>query len=263
MSAEVKEYLHTRGVATSHTTPYNPQGNGQVERLNSTLWRTIQLALKTKDLPIEDWEDVLPQALHSIRSLLCTSTNCTPHERMFAYSRRSANGDSIPTWLTSSGKVLMRRNVRQNKYQPLVEEVEVLHANPTYSHVRLQDGRETTVSNSHLAPLGKISEHNREQEEPSDDQLRPANEILQSPSPDLPSLSSPSLSLPPHLILQPVSQPNEPAVEEPNPRSPSPERADVEPAAESAVPEQPRRSSRVRTTPRYLVDYIQPPGRMS
>ncbi|KAA5553970.1 transposase family protein, partial [Pseudomonas aeruginosa] len=87
LSAEVQEFLHVRGIATSRTTAYNPQGNGQVEKLNSTLWRTILLALKTKNLSVENWEQVLPQALHSIRSLLCTTINCTPHERMFRHPR--------------------------------------------------------------------------------------------------------------------------------------------------------------------------------
>lgn len=158
LSSEVKQFLHSRGIATSRTTPYNPQGNGQVERLNSTLWKTIQLALRSRNLPIEDWERALNQALHSIRSLLCTATNCTPHERMFTHTRRSTNGDSIPTWLTNSEQVLMRRFDRTNKYQPIVEEVDLIQVNPDYSYVRLPNGRETTVSNRYLAPLGQDGE---------------------------------------------------------------------------------------------------------
>lgn len=142
LSAELKDFLYSRGIATSRTTAYNPQGNGQVERLNGTLWKTIQLALRTKNLSTEEWEKVLPQALHSIRSLLCTATNCTPHERMFVHPRRSTNGDSVPTWLTNSGQALMRKFDRTSKYQSIVEEVELLHSNPDYSFVRLADGRE-------------------------------------------------------------------------------------------------------------------------
>ena len=48
----------------------------------------------------------------------------------------------------------MRRNVRNSKYDPLVDEVELLDCNPMYAHVRLQDGRETTVSLHQLAPVG-------------------------------------------------------------------------------------------------------------
>lgn len=43
MSSEVKSFLLERGVATSRTTPYNPQGNGQVERYNAIIWRVVPL----------------------------------------------------------------------------------------------------------------------------------------------------------------------------------------------------------------------------
>ena len=47
LSAEVATYLHSMGVATSKTTPYNPRGNGLCERYNGTIWQTIELALKS------------------------------------------------------------------------------------------------------------------------------------------------------------------------------------------------------------------------
>lgn len=153
ISNELRNYLITNGIACSRTTPYNPQGNGQVERLNGTLWKTIKLCLKTRNLETASWEQVLPFALHSIRSLLCTATNATPHELFFRHTRRTVNGESMPTWLLESGPILMRKNHRTSKYDPEVEEVELLEGNPLYSHVRLPDGRETTVSNRQLAPL--------------------------------------------------------------------------------------------------------------
>lgn len=156
MSKELKSFLMDRGVATSRTTAYNPAGNGQVERYNGVIWKTVELALKTKNIDIKYWEYALNNALHCIRSLLCTATNVTPHERMFHHSRRSVNGSSLPTWLTSNGPVFLRRHVRENKYEPVVEQVQLLEANPEYSYVRLPDGRETTVSNRYLAPIGKI-----------------------------------------------------------------------------------------------------------
>ena len=159
MSKELKQYLHSRGVVTSRTTAYNPQGNGQCERFNGTIWRTVLLGLKTHGLQVSQWESVLTDALHSIRSLLCTATNSTPHDRMFSHARRSCSGTSIPSWLASPGPVLLKRQVRL-KNDPLCDEVFLLEANPQYAHVRLQDGRETTVSLRHLAPSGS----NQEQE---------------------------------------------------------------------------------------------------
>ena len=97
MSKELKSYLHTIGIATSRTTPYHPQENGLVERYNSTIWKAVTLALKTRKISISRWEEVLPDALHSIRCLISTSTNCTPHERMFNFQRRTSSGMSIPS----------------------------------------------------------------------------------------------------------------------------------------------------------------------
>ena len=151
---EVKTFLTQHGVATSRTSPYNPKGNGQCERYNGVIWKTVLLALKSRGLPTSAWQEVLPTALHSIRSLLCTSTNCTPHERMFLHQRRTATGDSIPTWLTKPGPVFLRKHARRSKYEPVVQEVELLEANPEYAHVRFENGRESTVSLRDLAPHG-------------------------------------------------------------------------------------------------------------
>lgn len=156
ISKELKNFLTNHGIATSRTTPYNPQGNGQIERYNGIIWKTITLALRSRNLNISKWETVLQDSLHSIRSLLCTATNTTPHERMFNHQRRSSNGFSLPSWLTTAGSVLMKRPIRSSKYEPLVEEVELIEANPEYAHVRLSDGRETTVSIRQLAPRGEI-----------------------------------------------------------------------------------------------------------
>ena len=124
LSQELKEYLSQRGIATSKSTPYHPIGNGQVERYNGIIWKTVRLSLKSKNLPDTQWEVVLPDALHSIRSLLSTSTNTTPHERFFGFQRRSSCGTSVPSWLNSPGPVLLRRFVRTSKNDPLVDQVE-------------------------------------------------------------------------------------------------------------------------------------------
>ena len=190
MSREVKDYLQGKGVPTSRSTPYNPQGNGQVERLNSTLWKAVETSLKSKRLPINCWEEVLPQALHSIRSLLCTATNATPHERFFTFNRKSETGTTLPTWLANPGTVLMKKNVKQSKYEPSVEEVELLESNPQYAHVRLSDGRETTVSVQQLAPTG-VTQMNAQKQlsAPITDPNVPApiqiNESINIPSPDI------------------------------------------------------------------------------
>jgi transposase InsO family protein len=135
MSADVKNYLASRGVATSHSTPYHPIGNGQVERYNGIVWKGIRLALVSIKLPVQQWEKVLPDVVHSIRSLLSTATNTTPHERFFNFARKSSQGPSLPSWL-HPGPVLLRKFVRSSKHDDLVEEVELTHANLSYAHIR-------------------------------------------------------------------------------------------------------------------------------
>lgn len=250
LSSEVKEYLHSRGIATSRTTAYNPQGNGQVEKLNSTLWKAIRLGLRSHNLPIEHWEKVLDNALHSIRSLLCTTTNCTPHERMFKHSRKSPNGNSIPTWLSSAGQVLVKRCVRANKYQPTVEEAELIEVNPDYSIVRLNDGRETAVSNRHLAPIGE------ERERTLDRDLEPTeldDNVTDIPTPQDPDKAREASALPPEspggLETPEIIQTSQgPSVAETN---------DAPPSAGPLAPQQEwlRRSSRPRRLPSHLRDY--------
>jgi hypothetical protein len=151
LSQELKQYFFKQGIATSKTTPYHPIGNGQVERYNGIIWKAVCLALKSANLPNSQWELVLPDALHFIRSLLSTSTNTTPHERFFNFQRRSSHGASLPSWLHSPGPILLRRFVRTNKTDPLVDQVELTDANPTYARVRYMDGRESTVSLRDLA----------------------------------------------------------------------------------------------------------------
>ena len=67
--------------------------------------------------------------------------------------RKSATGYSVPTWLSEPGKVLLKRFVKNSKYDPDVIEVELLEANPQYAYIKYHNGRESTVSLRHLAPI--------------------------------------------------------------------------------------------------------------
>ena len=154
LSSELRTFLHSNGIATSNTTPYNPAGNGQCERYNGVIWTSILLALRTRGLPTECWEEVLPEVLHANRSLLCTATNSTPHERLFNFPRKTNLGSSLPSWLLTPGPVLLKNYYRTSKYQPIVNEVELIDANPNYAKIRYQDGSEANVSIKDLAPTG-------------------------------------------------------------------------------------------------------------
>lgn len=84
MLTEVKT-LHGHGISTNHTTSYNPQGKGKCESFNGILWKAITVALKIQCRPINQWENILLDALHSIRTLLSTATNVMAHEQLFNY----------------------------------------------------------------------------------------------------------------------------------------------------------------------------------
>ena len=99
---------------------------------------------------MSEWETVLPDALHSIRSLLCTTTNTTPHDRMFNFTRKSTSGKTIPSWV-KPGPVYVKDHTRRSKNDPPVSSATLLHANPMYAHVRLPSGAETTVNIRDLA----------------------------------------------------------------------------------------------------------------
>ena len=66
------------------------------------------------------------------------------------HARRSVNGPALPSWL-KPGPIFVKKHVR-NKDESLVEEAELIECNPTYAHVRLSSGRETTVSVRDIAP---------------------------------------------------------------------------------------------------------------
>ncbi|KAA3673103.1 uncharacterized protein DEA37_0006426 [Paragonimus westermani] len=89
MSRELHSFLYENGVATSGKTLYNRHGKGQLKRLKRTLWCTIQLASKSKTLPIDRYKELLLDVLYSTSSLLCEPTNETPHECLFPYHLRS------------------------------------------------------------------------------------------------------------------------------------------------------------------------------
>ena len=67
------------------------------------------------------------------------------------------------TWLTTQEKVLLKRHVRKSKYNPLVDEVDLIDVDPEYAHVWFSDDKESTVSVRDLASCGIRSDNNMEQ----------------------------------------------------------------------------------------------------
>ena len=153
LSNHVKSFLMSHGIGSSHTSSYNPAGNGQCERFNGTIWRTIKLALRAKGLHASQWEVVLPESLHAICSLLCTATNETPHNRLFRFQRKNTPIYSLPPWLLEQGSALLRKHVKSSKYEDPCEAVQIMHTNPYYARVQTSSGLEKSVPLRDLAPL--------------------------------------------------------------------------------------------------------------
>ena len=154
VSHKLRSYLHSLGVAASISSPYLPSGNAQAERYNGIIWKAVLLSLQSRQLPISHCETVLPTALPSVRSLLCTTMNPAPHNRFFAFNPRSYHGTDLPTWPMTSTNVLSRRFKRTHR--PFVDEVELIDVSPIYAHIRHEEGRESTVSLKDIAPCPQV-----------------------------------------------------------------------------------------------------------
>ena len=87
-STTMRKYLSNMGINMSTMTLYHLQGNGQCKQSNGTIWRIVRPLLHLHNSDISHGKKMLPTALHSIRSLLNTSTNYTPNERFFNIQRR-------------------------------------------------------------------------------------------------------------------------------------------------------------------------------
>ena len=72
-SDELKSFLASWGVHQSHTSPYNPAGNGQVERYNGIIWKTVQSLMADRQLSASSWPTVLGHA--ALHPLPCQQSN--------------------------------------------------------------------------------------------------------------------------------------------------------------------------------------------
>ena len=82
-SSVVYSLCELLGIATTKTSAYHPEGNGQVERFNRTL---ESILAKTVDTNQDDWDSQLPKALFSYRTAVHESTGFTPFHLTFARS---------------------------------------------------------------------------------------------------------------------------------------------------------------------------------
>ncbi|KAL7676746.1 hypothetical protein ACOME3_002995 [Neoechinorhynchus agilis] len=149
MSYKFRKYFMEIGTSCSHSSPYHPIGNGQVERFSVIVWNAVRLTLKDKGMDLAEWETVLPEVLNSIRILTSTATGETPHDRVFQYQRKPMLKFSLPSWI-KPGSVYVKKFNTTNKNDDKVEEATIKSINPYNALIRHKDGNEGVVSTKDL-----------------------------------------------------------------------------------------------------------------
>lgn len=185
-SQKLADFLQSWGVRQTWTSAYNPQSNGQVESYNGTLWKTILCLLDDQKKSTNQWHTVLGQALHSMRSLVVTTTGSTPHDRFLTFARPTV--PAVPTAvapphrLLPGSRALLRRHVR-NKADPVGDEVSIEDVFPGHACVVFPDGQRDTVNLRHLAPLPGLPDHDITTEVAPPQQAPPAATTPATPPP--------------------------------------------------------------------------------
>ena len=133
ISEEFKTFLNSCSISLTHSSKYNPRGNGQNDRYNGELQRVMTRILRENGLKPDDCDFVVGESLFILRSLICEATGKLPHDMFFNFQRRIfANSNDLDSLeapqivknrdLKRGSHVLIRNFVRHRKTNPFVKE---------------------------------------------------------------------------------------------------------------------------------------------
>jgi hypothetical protein len=113
----LKHICEWTGAVKTHTTPYHPQGNGTVERMNRTLKEMITCLCRDHQ---SSWSDELPFALWAVRSCISRATGFSPFQVLFGQAMQMPF--DYQTWNPDTSSPLYTEYVTK-----LVEHLKTLH----------------------------------------------------------------------------------------------------------------------------------------
>lgn len=97
MSDTMKSFCKLFGIEQTRTTPFHPQGNGAVERMNRTIQAVIRKYLEDDD---SDWERQLQLAMLAYRHTVHKTTKCSPFKMVFGEDMRLPTDETIQQEVT-------------------------------------------------------------------------------------------------------------------------------------------------------------------
>ncbi|XP_015118418.1 uncharacterized protein K02A2.6-like [Diachasma alloeum] len=170
ISEEIKAFYQRNGIKAMYIAPYNPQANGQAERMVHTAKRSL------KKLNEGDWELKLARILLKQHSIPSTSTGASPAELMMGRKLRTALDKLPPNHEHETNKgydsVKIRRlhpgdKVRMRNYRA---------AGPTWIVATVQEAlsnrnylvKEREIGLIHKREINQLVQFPREQDETPD-----------------------------------------------------------------------------------------------